>query len=485
VTFDEAKRYVPLAVWALVVITVLMIPAKILSYGYLPEDDALRHAAKAVSGKPWQEILVMRSDFAIDPSPGCHVVLGWFHQVSNCGADAVAAILVAGLMLGFNAAALAWLRRPEAWLAVLLAVTVFVPNFVTRLAHGRPYLFTMMAFMTMMLIWTRAERRPLRIPELSATVVLIALAAWIHGSFYLLIMPAGALLLAGRWRQAFTFGACWAAGSFLGCALTGHPWQFLDQSVRHLFSVFGEFTLTRQLVAELLPSDGDFGAVLLVVLVLLWRARSPEWKARELINPLFLMGVLGWLLGFKVVRFWWDWGLPATLLWVAFELQKEFQRLLPGDSWQRVLVTAGLAVGVYFGMTSDQASRWTSNLTTEYITPDKKELAGWLPEPGGIIYSADMRVFNDTFFKNPTAPWRYVLGFESALMPTNDLAVVRNVAWNFGDVRAYDPWVEKMRPEDRLIIRAPRSARPDIPKLEWDYAVTDLWIGRLPRNHTQ
>src|SRR5207244_5560880 len=63
----SVRRYVPLIVWVIVLFTMILIPAKIISYGYLPADDALRHAAKAVSGKPWSEILVMRSDFLIDP----------------------------------------------------------------------------------------------------------------------------------------------------------------------------------------------------------------------------------------------------------------------------------------------------------------------------------------------------------------------------------------------------------------------------------
>ena len=94
-----------------------------------------------------------------------------------------------------------------------------------------------------------------------------------------------------------------------------------------------------------------------------------------------------------------------------------------------------------------------------------------------------MRVFNETFFKNPNAPWRYVLGFEPALMLPEDRAVLRKVQWNFGDVRAYEDWVKKMRPEDRLVVRASwlhTPGQPNIPELEWRYAVTDLWIGRLP-----
>jgi hypothetical protein len=62
--------------------------------------------------------------------------------------------------------------------------------------------------------------------------------------------------------------------------------------------------------------------------------------------------------------------------------------------------------------------------------------------------------------------------------------VVRKVQWNFGDLRAYEPWLTKMRPQDRLIIRSSwlhASGQPNIPQLEWRYAVQDLWVGRLPQ----
>ena len=219
--------------------------------------------------------------------------------------------------------------------------------------------------------------------------------------------------------------------------------------------------------------------------MLAWRARSPGWKPLELLHPMFVMGLLGWLLGLKVLRFWWDWGLPAILVWLALQFQKQFDSHLSFNCGKRLLVTAGLALGVYFGATADRDNRWTWNLTNEYLTQDNPDLAGWLPGSRGIIYSADMRVFNETFFKNPTAQWRYILGFESALMLPEDLAVLRKVQWNFGDIRAYERWVERMRNEDRLILRASwlhASGPPNIPQLEWHYAVSDLWIGRRPQS---
>src|SRR6266700_2068273 len=110
------QRYVPLAAWAITILALLSIPGKIISYGYIPQDDALRHAAKAVSGKPWPEILVMRSDFGIDPHPGWHAILGWIHHWQGCSAETLVVISVVGLMLLTSAAVLPWLRRPESWL---------------------------------------------------------------------------------------------------------------------------------------------------------------------------------------------------------------------------------------------------------------------------------------------------------------------------------------------------------------------------------
>lgn len=85
----------------------------------------------------------------------------------------------------------------------------------------------------------------------------------------------------------------------------------------------------------------------------------------------------------------------------------------------------------------------------------------------------------DTFYKNPTANWRYVLGLEPALMPSDDLETLRKIQMNPGAPKAYEPWVNKMRPADRLVIFSP--VQPDLPRLEWHDALGNLWIGRLPR----
>src|SRR5262245_57425276 len=74
---DRAQRYVPLAIWACVVLTLLFISLKVISFGFLPAGDARRHVAKAFTAKPYTEIIVMRPDYTLDHSPGWEWLLAF------------------------------------------------------------------------------------------------------------------------------------------------------------------------------------------------------------------------------------------------------------------------------------------------------------------------------------------------------------------------------------------------------------------------
>jgi hypothetical protein len=145
------------------------------------------------------------------------------------------------------------------------------------------------------------------------------------------------------------------------------------------------------------------------------------------------------------------------------------------------VVTGAACAALALGASSDLGGRWTKNLTREYITPETPGIAGWLPEPGGILYSASQPVFYETFFRNPQAPWRYVLGYEATFMTTANLEIFRRIQWNFGAWEAYQPWVDALTPADRLVMRRPAGDRPALPRLEWRYVAAETWIGRIPR----
>ncbi|MGH8023749.1 MAG: hypothetical protein ACRED1_09220, partial [Limisphaerales bacterium] len=98
------RRYVPLAVWVIVVFAVIIIPLKIIGYGYLPGDDALRHAARAVSGKSWSQILVLNPVYTMDHEFGWNWLLGKVHLATHWNAEALVIFSVVLLFVLVNLA---------------------------------------------------------------------------------------------------------------------------------------------------------------------------------------------------------------------------------------------------------------------------------------------------------------------------------------------------------------------------------------------
>src|SRR5215469_12318673 len=179
-SFNPVSRYVPLAAWVISILVVLIIPLKIVSIGYLPGDDALRHAAKAVSGKPWSEILVLNPVYKMDHEFGWNWLLSLVHGWENWNAEAMVVFSVVTLFLLVNIAAMVWLKRPEAWLITLLAsmILALLPG---RLMLGRPYLITVSALLTVLFLWRANCTAPPKKPALALMIALAAVCTFMHG----------------------------------------------------------------------------------------------------------------------------------------------------------------------------------------------------------------------------------------------------------------------------------------------------------------
>lgn len=478
---EVLRRYVPLAVWAIVILVILAIPFKIIGYGYLPGDDALRHAAKAVSGKPWSEILVLNGTYKIDHEFGWNWLLEKIHLWTNCDAEKLVLFSVAGLFILVGWSAMACLKRPEAWLAAFVIV-VLVSDLAQRFLLGRPFVLSISAMAVILLIWQRHGSSPPKWQNVFWMSPLIALAVFLHGVWYLWALPVAAFFLAQQFRWCFLLAASWVAGTFFGSALTGHPVESILQSVQLALDAVGKHTTQNTMVSELQPSGGDIFTIIVLggLLILRQMARLDATPLHR--NPAFWLVAIGWVLGCETWRFWGDWGAPALVVLIATDLQMLFELRFPADSFKRLALACVLAAACFATMTTDANSRWSSTLTTQYLSvAEHPELKGWMPDKGGIFYSADMSLFYQTFFKNPDGDWRYALGFESTLMTDENFEVYHKALWNFGDAKAYKPWVDKMQPQDRLVIRGGRNAPPNIPQLEWEYGVSGIWLGRLPR----
>ena len=477
---DTVRRYVPLAVWAIVILVVLAIPLKIIGYGFLPADDALRHAAKAVSGKPWPDILVMGPAFEIDHNFGWHFLLRQIYLWSKCDTEKLVVFSVVALFTLVGWSALPWLKRPEAWLIALTAA-VLTSDVPLRFLIGRPFILTIAGLLTILFAWQAHGSSPPKWWTAVWMAALITACTFVHGVWYLWALPVAAFFLAGQFRWGWMLVVGWAAGTFLGASLTGHPFESPYQAVVMVSRAFGMHTTQRTLVTEFQPSSGEVLALIILGGLLILRQLA-GLKARSMTsNPAFWLACICWVLSFKAWRFSEDWGWPALMVLITCDLQLFLQARFAPDSFKRLALACGLAAMTFLAITNDRGSRWTYNLTQQYLTQDNPDLNGWLPEKGGVLYSSDMTIFYQTFFKNPNADWRYILGYEPAFMPKEDFDVFHKVLWNFGDAKAYEPWVKKMRLPDRLVIRGGRGSPPNIPQLEWEYGVSGIWIGRLPR----
>jgi hypothetical protein len=234
-------------------------------------------------------------------------------------------------------------------------------------------------------------------------------------------------------------------------------------------------------VGELRPSYGEFTTAVLVGVVMLWRSQQqskPDASPRVAKDPTFLLIIIAWILGFKADRFWADWGIPAVLVWLTKEVEQGITRVSDFSSVRRATASCLLAVPLFLHATNDLDRRYTGCLNEAFLHTKAPSLAGWLPQPNGIFYSAHMEFFYNTFYKNPTGNWRYIIGMEPALMPDDDLQIFRSIQLNQFALKAYEPWVEKMKPGDRLAV--PCAAQPALPQLEWMNAGGGIWIGRLP-----
>jgi hypothetical protein len=478
--FAPLRRYVPLAVWVIVVLTLLLVPLKIISYGYLPGDDALRHAAKAVSGKSWSEIMVLNQVYQIDHEFGWNLLLEKIHTGFNADVETLVIFSVVSLFMLVGLAALPWLRYPETWLAAL-TLSMITEMLPFRFLLGRPYLITLAAVVSVLLLWRRFGSAPPKMWMAALMTGLVTASVYLHGTWYLWALPGAAFFLAGQFRWCFTLGGCTAAGVFIGSALTGHLIAYPVQAVKLALLCVGAHDTTRTMATELQPDSGDTHALVILAGLLLLRRLAGLKAPPFLRDPAFWLVCLGWTLDLKIGRFWLDWGWPALLVLVACDLQLLLASRLALDSFRRLAFAAGMALITFLAITSDAGSRWTSNLTQQYLSEaEHPRLAGWMPEKGGLFYSADASLFFQTFYKNPHGDWQYMLGFEPTWMPREDFQVYESVRWNYGDAKAYTPWVIKMRPADRLAIRGGRANVPNIPQLEWNYGVSDIWIGRLP-----
>ena len=474
------SQLVPFLVWIILGYFIVLIPIRILGLGYMPVDDALRHSAKVVSGKNWHEILILRKDIKLDSHPGWHVILKLVHRLLCLDTKQLVMFSVIFLYLLVFLIPLFFLKEPEAWVFSMLIITLADFRNIHRLFFGRPFIFTIFVLIIICLSWRKLKEKEFYKKSMIVLTILIALSTWIHCAWYLYPIIIIPFFLAKEFRVGYRLFICYIAGVVIGAIFTLHPILFFRQTTLHVIRAFGRFPLRRMLVSEFQPFNGAVFTIVAMALFLYWIRLNNIEKERLRKDPVFLVAVCGWGLGFVSVRFWLDWAVPSLMVWMCPILQGYFEKI-DRFSYRRFIISFGIAALLYITITNDYNSRWTYDVATEYLSFENPKHKEWLPDKDGIIYSDDMGVFYRIFFKNPHASWRYILGFEPTMMPDDDLKILEHIKWNLGADETFKGWVNKMKSEDRLILTRPWNNRPRIKELEWKYVATDIWIGRLPR----
>jgi hypothetical protein len=463
---------------AAVVLFLALVPLRIVDQGFLPTDDALRHAAKAVSGRAWSEVLVLRPEVTMDSHPGWHALLSLVHRATGADAHALVLFSITALLLALLLPAALLMRRPEAWALALVAFGTLDPRLPARLASGRPFLLSAALLVVLCLLVSR-DGDPGYRRALPLLAVLFGLVAWMHPSWHLFLLPVAACVLAGRLRLGATLVAGLALGVLVAGILYGHPLEFATQSVLHTILAFGTPAPPGTLAIEFLPGDGSPLLVLGVIVLLQWRALRGQWSSAAVVSPVFALVVLGWLLGWLVIRFWSDWGAIALLVWIALELEQALEQAPDRRPWRRVALATLAGVGALLVLSANARASRSVPPERSFLSLTARAADPYLPEPGGVLYTDDMRLFFQLFYARPTAPWRYVVGYEPALMPPDDLATFRRIL-AARTPASFAPWVHKMKPADRLVLQS-TEGRPQIPELEWAQVSQTLWSGRVPR----
>ena len=351
-------RYVPLAVWIIVGLTLLLVPLRIISHGFLPVGDARRHVAKAFTEKSYRDIIVLQSGYSMDHSPGWEWLLKKLQRATGWNQDALASASIVITMLSVFLVALPYLKRPEAWLAALLIETIAMPELMGRFAQARPYLITEAVLIAVLFSWSREDQRTPSKWKLALTCLGIGVSVWIHGAWYLWCLPIGAFLLARRWRAGAWLTACWLVGTLAGAALTGKPIEFLKEGLFIGLAVGQQHAAAWMLVWEFRPGDGQFLTVLVVAIVALFRRQTAP-SLNPFSGPVFWLAVLGWILSFKAIRFWEDWGVAALLVWLALQLQDVMTAAWDAAASKRLMACALLAVPLFLHTSNDLDRRYS------------------------------------------------------------------------------------------------------------------------------
>ena len=472
------ERFLRSGILVLCLLVFLLVPLRIVSYGYLPPDDALRHAAHAVDGRSWGEIILLNPQFRgdMDSHPGWEDLLRAVHRATGWSPSGLVDFSVMLAFLTFTVVGLIASGNAPAWLLACAVMSVIEPALFHRLSLGRPVFFSMTGLAVMLFLWTRI-RSPRWLVEAAAGFVVFTIDFVMHPTtWYLWLLAVPPLVACRRWRSLLLMAGAIVAALAAASLVNGWYNTLLLPVLVLRLALFQAHVVGTNLVSELQPSGGAYASLGVVALILIGRRLRGANLRAEIFQVDFFLMLAAWMMGLYVLRFWTDWGLPAMVVWLSRQIRDGLDVKPSGLSrpWETVGLV-GMAAGIlYLGVTANTEGRYTHALKSAVLMVPVEEFASKLPADGGVLYSADMGAFYAIYFRMPHATFRFSTAFEPGFMPPEDLKALRAIQSSDG-LHAYKPWFDKMTARDRVFLNAP--VKPVWPGMEFE-EFYGAWIGR-------
>ena len=471
-------NYECLAAIILLIAVFIIIPYKIISKGYRPTDDANRHVAFSLTEQKWSDVLEIAPGLEADHNVGWHRLLRFVYRIFRIDKKGLLLFSVIGLFMLFNITGSLVSPNKAAWLIVLIVMFLFDRSIIFRTLLGRPFILSGIVTLLLLRLWFVDSSKLNSFVKFMVSIIALSLAVYIHGTWYTFLMLPMALLLAGQVKKAFGLTFCIIVSTFVGAYLTGDFQQFLYFHFVAPLNIFSERLYNWQLVTEFAEGNIHLFWIIPTAFILFLSIYTKKLKLNDLSkDAVFILILLTWLLSIKVIRFWSDWGIVALMFWLSFNLSEligDMQTVKKPILRRILFVVVAVSAIILIPSFSWGNKKEVASYCVDF---SNKEFADFRPLEGGIIYNDSMRHFYFQFFAEPEAKYKYILGFEPAIMPIDDKKIFRDISYNQFHFKAYKPWVDKLTPKDRLFTSV--DIRDCYPQLDWIKAGSKLYIGKI------
>ena len=466
----------------IIAIALILIPLKIISIGYKPLDDACRHVAFSMGNRNWSDILVITPGLESDHNAGWHTLLRVVQRCLNFDKEQLLNFSIIFLFLLFNLTGAITSRNCAAWFVTMLIIFIIQIDFFSRLVCGRPFIISCSAALILFKIWFTEPKEksdnPSKFIIYLISFIALTVSVWLHGTWYNFLLIPITLFLSGKPLKALELIVLIAISTLAGAYLTGDFHEFLYFHYQATLNILSEKIYNWQLVTEFAEGNVYYAWLFPIVIIISLLHKMNKLKLNELSrDSVFIFILLSWLLSLRVTRFWFDWGLIAVCYWLSGKISVLISEMesvkKPFIRYFLFLFLIAASIVIIPQANWDKRAEHKSNIADF----SKQELADFIPEEGGIVYNDSMSEFYFNYYTYPEAKYRYILGFEPAIMPQEDKVVFRDIVFTNYHYSAYKPWIAKLTPKDRIYTKV--NISDYYKELDWIKASSKLWIGKL------